>query len=656
MPALILAGPIIRRTENNRVCVWLATDQKAIIKGFVYADGDVTTGIGIDTAASNGAPSSVQLGDKLYVHLIQLRPSGTDAFPLDTILLYDLHIGGKTLSEHGLIGGVNGINYPGYKLPSFTIPSVLENILYGSCRKPHTVEANKNYGIYDQLATADTVVGDKAAKSNQRPSHLLLTGDQIYADDVGGPLLANLVNAGKTLTGWDEAMPLKNNSNVKVIRPAETPLYGRKVVLKNEDAGISSGHGENHLMTFGEYAAMHIAVWSGNKIDFPSAAAVKDILAIDPYNLGDEEVYDNFGTMYASIYDDELKRLVNFNKTLPKVRRLLANISTLMICDDHEVTDDWNIRKKWEEEINDSPLGRRLLGNALAAYWAFQGWGNDPDSFDSAFITAVSEHLTNKTTSSAKATKYENTLLATHWLYSVPTSPPIICLDVRTQRYTDNKRSPARLIGPQGLKDLQSHFDDVVRPNYDTSANTIPAIIVSPSPVFGFKPVEFAQKKAFGTGLASVESLDYESWIANEKGYNGFISKLNTTLKISWAVFISGDVHYSFVKKYVKGDVAVKGTEKLLFDAYQLTSSPIMNAPSAKYFFRKVIDEKHAEHARRNNYLLPSSSASVKRHVIDESNIGMLTMGNGEPMKAVLYYTNKSSVLKKYTYDLTASV
>jgi len=60
------------------------------------------------------------------------------------------------------------------------------------------------------------------------------------------------------------------------------------------------------------------------------------------------------------------------------VRRALANVPTYMIFDDHDVTDDWNLTARWRDRVRASPAGRRIVANALAAYWAFQGWGNDP--------------------------------------------------------------------------------------------------------------------------------------------------------------------------------------------------------------------------------------------------------------------------------------
>ena len=68
----------------------------------------------------------------------------------------------------------------------------------------------------------------------------------------------------------------------------------------------------------------------------------------------------------------------DFYDSLPRVRRALANVPTYMVFDDHDVTDDWNIGRAWRDRVHTSPLGRRIITNALVAYALFQDWGNDP--------------------------------------------------------------------------------------------------------------------------------------------------------------------------------------------------------------------------------------------------------------------------------------
>jgi hypothetical protein len=71
-------------------------------------------------------------------------------------------------------------------------------------------------------------------------------------------------------------------------------------------------------------------------------------------------------------------------------RRVMANTATYMLCDDHEITDDWNLDQEWEDATKKNPMARRIIANGLAAYWGFQAWGNDPDMFDKNFVQVLS--------------------------------------------------------------------------------------------------------------------------------------------------------------------------------------------------------------------------------------------------------------------------
>ena len=76
---------------------------------------------------------------------------------------------------------------------------------------------------------------------------------------------------------------------------------------------------------------------------------------------------------------DKLKIL---RQTLPQVRRALANISTFMIFDDHEITDDWNLNPAWRDRVFTSPLGKAIIRNGMMAYALFQDWGNRADRYN----------------------------------------------------------------------------------------------------------------------------------------------------------------------------------------------------------------------------------------------------------------------------------
>lgn len=57
----------------------------------------------------------------------------------------------------------------------------------------------------------------------------------------------------------------------------------------------------------------------------------------------------------------------------------MAHLPCLMIFDDHDITDDWNLSAQWEETAYGHPFSRRIIGNALLGYLLCQAWGNDPD-------------------------------------------------------------------------------------------------------------------------------------------------------------------------------------------------------------------------------------------------------------------------------------
>jgi len=196
--------------------------------------------------------------------------------------------------------------------------------------------------------------------------------------------------------------------------------------------------------------------------------------------------------------------------------------------------------------------------------------------FDEDFIANIANHLISKKSKGADAKRYEATLLQQSWLCAVPTNPPIVMLDIRTKRVNDRPNDPARLMNQNALREFTNEWN-----------------MVSPTPVYGFKAIEFLQHKALGTHLVSVETLDYESWSGNPKGLELFEQTLIDNISPSWCVFISGDVHYSFVKK-----LKVTRNRKS-FEVVQLTSSPLMNAPSSKYAFRRLTSTAYTEKARK---------------------------------------------------------
>lgn len=186
---------------------------------------------------------------------------------------------------------------------------------------------------------------------------------------------------------------------------------------------------EGHLLSFGEIAALYILNWGTFHLKLPQIADI---------NKGNLE-----GLLTGNL----------------RVRRLMANVPNYMMFDDHDVTDDWNGDETWRNRVEKSVTGKRIVANALAAFWAFQGWGNAPTVFqNSPMVDAIKAHLEyftkkgNESPSLVKAFE-EETWKFNRWTYVAPTNPLAIFMDTRTLREKESKMD----YQPEYLPDTQGN-------------------------------------------------------------------------------------------------------------------------------------------------------------------------------------------------------
>src|SRR5690606_32275913 len=132
---------------------------------------------------------------------------------------------------------------------------------HGSCRRPHARVPDVTTGLDDQIEAAR----DKAL---ERPHQLFLTGDQIYADDVAPAVLHLCMEAGNALMGAVEHVavtwvpPGQTERTTLIPADGEHLPAGTRKALVSEDAHLTTGDGASHLITLGEFCAMHLLVWS----------------------------------------------------------------------------------------------------------------------------------------------------------------------------------------------------------------------------------------------------------------------------------------------------------------------------------------------------------------------------------------------------------
>ncbi|WP_460963191.1 alkaline phosphatase D family protein [Parasphingorhabdus pacifica] len=84
------------------------------------------------------------------------------------------------------------------------------------------------------------------------------------------------------------------------------------------------------------------------------------------------------GTEIANF--EEYVHLYRYSWSEPEVRWLLSTVPTMMIFDDHDIRDDWNISQRWRARMARTSWWRQRLLGGIVAYWIYQHIGNlSPD-------------------------------------------------------------------------------------------------------------------------------------------------------------------------------------------------------------------------------------------------------------------------------------
>src|SRR5260370_26047124 len=163
-----------------------------------------------------------------------------------------------------------------------------------------------------------------------------------------------------------------------------------------------------------------------------------------------------------------------------------------MMVEDHGGTDGGNLWVRWEEEVKAVRLGTRIVGNALAAYWLFQGWGNDYDQF-AAIESGLREAIEGRQQDYQSMEKIF--WAVDRWEFFAPTYPLIYFLNTRTNRGCRDGLLGMDRSAPAYLKNVQSWIATVkkLRPLLDKQSRHYPLVLAVPGPVFDFPPIDQLQ-------------------------------------------------------------------------------------------------------------------------------------------------------------------
>ena len=604
--------------------VWVALRDSASVEltvwpGLQRSTGPDTVESGVPHVAKDVAQTR-KFGERLHIAVVVANAAGTVIAP-GTVYSYDLKIGTENLRTLGLLRdetegqrlpGVQAANAPmhlalGYeldRLPTFATPApVLADLCLAnaSCRRT-------NAGGPDALAFLDDLIEEERTDIAKRPQQLFLTGDQIYADDLAGALLPQLNEIGRELVGFDETLPISNNP--VVVNIDNFPVMRRRRVVRDL-ARFTTSDGLHHLLSFGEYVALHLVSWSPRlwrALEEP-IGVFRHVDNVEAHHLQVWPAPNDWrnekvdGKTREQHFLEETERLKIFRAAVPRVARALANTPTYMIFDDHELTDDWYLSESWRSRVTTAPFGRAVMRNGYSAYTVCQAWGNDPAAFthtgaapkpkNEELLDTLQAIGTAGSITNAQQDKLDELFGLDGPLkdpqvtfnYSVPGPKHMVrVLDTRTRRRYKGRLGPPKLLGntmdaqlPAGPLTDGRELLVVISPVpvlfprlFDTLIQPLAATIFDLKANIKAK----AQAGPDGPPLSGAEDYDVEGWGSDEVNLETMIRRLATYQR---AIVLSGDVHFG-------SSLALdfwNGTDPTIDSrVVQLTSSGARNAAS----------------------------------------------------------------------------
>jgi hypothetical protein len=277
---------------------------------------------------------------------------------------------------------------------------------------------------------------------------------------------------------------------------------------------------------------------------------------------------------------EEYTRLYRESWSDPDIRWLLSTVPTVMIFDDHDVHDDWNISWSWVEEMRRKPWWEARITGAFMAYWAYQHLGNlsPPELGEDSVYAQVKAEEDAGPLLRRLAHAWDRESAASRWaFYRDFGNIRLLVLDSRAARVLSDGRR-------QMIDDEE--WDWVV----DHSSGAFDHVIIASTlPVF--LPVGIHHLQAWNEALcegrwgrpaASLsESLrravDLEHWAGFNRSFEQLCDWLRTMARgtedgapPASILLLGGDVHCSSVSEV---DLGVGKSSRV----YQLICSPFRN-------------------------------------------------------------------------------
>ncbi len=447
---------------------------------------------------------------------------------------------------------------------------------------------------------------------------------------------------GVTPAGFDDykASVTRTTGNANDFSlPADHAYFpaGRRFLLTTVDAQMTTVDGWAHLYSLGEFAAMYLSVWSDAcwprtagavpALDLPTVDQVMPEVPPWPDRIptfldapvGGKEAREHenelspFQKYHAYLeprrndkrtpekkeadykehvaerrkgLQDDRDRLTRFESGLAKVRRVLANIPTYMMFDDHDVTDDWNLNPMWYDRVYVTSLGTTMVRNALVSYALFQDWGNDPLKYETddykRLLQRIEQLFAPETPGpNVTAANDIDTLLGFQlrgvpdvdgsvsavnptitWHFSVPGPKHLaVALDNRTRRsFLSRNGPPGNVAGSLDRTENTVQTEQIPAGPFTDGKQVL--FVIAPLQVIG-PPLldEFVAPAAFrafdikdynkklqpglrsgARGMMGTNPDAIEAWAFDPKTLEALLRRLEPYRQV---VLLSGDVHYS---------------------------------------------------------------------------------------------------------------
>jgi hypothetical protein len=258
---------------------------------------------------------------------------------------------------------------------------------------------------------------------------------------------------------------------------------------------------------------------------------------------------------------EEYTRLYRESWSDPDIRWLLATVPSVMIFDDHDVNDDWNISARWVAEMRAKPWWDARITGAFMSYWLYQHLGNlsPPELREEELLRLVQGDEDAGPRLREAARRWDRESAASRWAY-----------------YRDFGDSRLLVIDSRAARVLDEHHREMIDNDewswiVEHSRGEFDHLVVASTlPVFMAKGIHHLEAwneavcaGAWGRHAARIgekirRAVDLEHWSAFHDSFERLCDWLeqiaagsNAKQPPATIVLLGGDVHNAFINEVI---------------------------------------------------------------------------------------------------------